>query len=397
MAVPSLRRSVIRGWITGRRVRKVSYSFNGGGRHRVMGMISGRHTIRASVVRLRQTCFLRMRLRSRSITPADIRDGFALMACRVPWTGDAASVMNAWTALVVRKAIASRLVENLDGPEGAQLVSFGLNAFVRLEWLQRYTADPFPHPGRHVLESCAQGRVDEYLLSDGEVAAANSGQGLHSLTLGVGFDPALALGSESTAGRYAAIRSFGESLEGFNLASIWSECFEGVECDVFLGSGAWQVRDDYARFYTRSGRSRPAPAPVLVGRTADEARDLARTATLTSPLFVRHRPRYCFTPEQQDLLLRALDDVNDVQLVRALGIGPHALRRRWQRIFRRVEALQPADDPILPKGAHVAGKRARLLLRVRGEMHELRPHSFRTRLEPSEKLTRHGTRARQPT
>jgi hypothetical protein len=34
------------------------------------------------------------------------------------------------------------------------------------------------------------------------------------------------------------------------------------------------------------------------------------------------------------------------------------------------------DDPILSIDAHAAGKRARLLLRLRSEMHELRPHIF---------------------
>src|SRR5262249_28931481 len=150
-----------------------------------------------------------------------------------------------------------------------------------------------------------------------------------------------------------------------------------IEAEAFISSGSWLKRSDYECFYKRQAAGPPAERPILVGITKQEAEEVGRMACVNATLFIWREPRYCFSLEQQRLILLAREHPADKDLAAILGISPDALGRRWDRIFKRVQALQPADDPIFEPDFGSSGKRARLLQRLEKEFHELRPHEFR--------------------
>ncbi len=319
-----------------------------------------------------------MHFRSRTPEPGDLGQIFEAMWRRIPRRPDeplsAEAVIDRWKALLPRWAITGRLVESPDLNPDANLLVAGLSAFVHESWIREYLRAPFPHPGRHIIEACAAGNPDDILLTDRQVAEANSGGGLHSVTLGLMWRLDRVPPAFLAEAQYWAVRSFFDAHAGYRLALILSESIGEKEHEMFLGSGAWQP----LHTFTEGSSVEP---PVLVGMARDEAGQPQRSASITAPLFIVREPRYCFEPGQQELLRHALNHVSDKDLAGALGIGPHALRRRWQRIFRRVQALQPPDDPVIPTGLDSAGKRARVLLRLSTEMHELRPHTRRRPLD----------------
>lgn len=317
-----------------------------------------------------------MRLRSGPLVSGDLEQALALMWRRVPRPVASAltpqDVVRAWRPLLSRLAVTSRVVASPDLPPHANIVTVGVSAFVDEQWLHEYLRDPFPHPGRFIIESCAAGHADRYLLSDQQVAEANSNGGLHALTLGVGWAPERLTADAAFEGHHRSVRAFIEAHDGYRLAQMVGECIGHDECCVFLGTGSWEP------WHVFSHEPEASATPhVLVGMTQRDAHQLRRASAATAPLFIVRAPRYCFDARQQALLLHALDYVCDKDLAQVLGIGAHALRRRWRRIFRRIEALQPPDDPVIPTGVDSAGKRARVLLRMREEMYELRPHTFR--------------------
>src|SRR5206468_307093 len=139
------------------------------------------------------------------------------------------------------------------------------------------------------------------------------------------------------------VRCFHEAHKGYRLIELVNECLTALEAEGFLFSGSWRIRSDYHSFYARERVPEPAASehPILVGLTKQEAEEPGRTGAATAPLFVWREPKYCFTPEQQKLLLLAREHRGDKELAIILEITPDALGRRWDRIFKRVQALQP--------------------------------------------------------
>jgi hypothetical protein len=324
-----------------------------------------------------------MRFRTRSILPGDVAECVGLLlqrpglAERYPTIADRRFLADRLYALVQHPAVTTGLAETPDFPPGERMLTFGLSAFVRPAWLHAFLAEPRPLP--YVLHDCLGPAVGTILLDDDEVAQANSSQGLHAVTLCYGWDVDRVPPAHVFSFRQAGLQCFLECHEGYRLASMLSECLQGRECDIFLSSGAWRPRSDYAAYYARRGESPDVPR-LLIGLTKREAESIVLTAAVTANLFVWRQPHYCFTPGQQAQLRLAMTHASDREMAETLGVTEHSIGRRWIRIFRRVEALQPADAPIFPPDCEPNTKRARLIQRLAREMHELRPHVFRRSL-----------------
>lgn len=330
-----------------------------------------------------------MRFRIRSIQPGDVHECFRLM-CERPFYTElyadrekAAIAMRAWRLLLARDAINGILAETPDVPAGQRIVTFGISAFVRKDWLRAYFRDPFPLVGSFIVDRCSATVDEEIILSNREVRHANSGSGLHSIALCYGWSRQIPP-EHVFEFRQWSIRCYLEAHKGYRLAEIVNECVSKIEAEAFISSGSWIKRSNYESFYRRQAGDPPPERPVLVGLTKQEAEETGRMGAATAGLFIWREPRYCFSPEQQKLILLAREHPADKDLAVILGITPDALGRRWDRIFKRVEALQPGDDPIFSPDFGPSGKRARLLQRLEKEFHELRPHEFRRPLGQSD-------------
>jgi hypothetical protein len=333
-----------------------------------------------------------MRFRSRPLHPDDLnecldilsrRSGYQELLSR-PRTRDAvhAGLRN----LLTSAAATARAVDSPDLPEGQRIVTWGVTVFVRTGWLEAFLRDPYPHFGAQHLMRCATGLPSDVMLNEDEVASANGRSGLHALTVAAHWDVERVPEPHTLAHLQASVGAYLDAHRGYRLVELVNECRSGPEAGFFIGSGAWSVRSRYDRFYARTGTTPPdAAAPILVGRTKQEAEEMPNASAVTATLFVWREPRYGFSRDQQALLLMASEYASDRELGARLGLKHDALRRRWNRIFKRVEARQLADDPIFPPATDTSGKRARLLRRLMNEPHELRPYQRTGRLRARER------------
>ncbi|MGH7328942.1 MAG: helix-turn-helix transcriptional regulator, partial [Polyangiaceae bacterium] len=88
------------------------------------------------------------------------------------------------------------------------------------------------------------------------------------------------------------------------------------------------------------------------------------------------RPRFRFSPGEQQMLLLALEGRSDDDLADALGISAWTVKKRWQSVYAKVEAIDPSV--VAPHEDEKLRQRRRFLLAyLREHLEELRP--FRNR------------------
>ena len=91
-------------------------------------------------------------------------------------------------------------------------------------------------------------------------------------------------------------------------------------------------------------------------------------------LFAYRPPRFGFSVAQQDVLALALTRLADQEIAGALFISEHALKKRWEQIFERVERIDPSFFPQVPTATRRGPeKRTRLLTLLSDHSEELRP------------------------
>jgi hypothetical protein len=274
-----------------------------------------------------------------------------------------------WRKLLSRLAIRSGVLIDAGLSNSNCIITFGIGGFVCPRWLKAFLNRPFPFVGAHVLEELLTGK-DGFLLRDEEVREANSSSGLSALVLASAWRY-----SGSTppfAAKMGSVEAFQHAFRGFRMNEFVTEVISGPEADFCLSSYSWRER---ARFSSAVGQSTEQYLGLL-GITRVEAQQPGRETSIVSPLFVWPEVRFCFTPQQQILLLLASSRMSDKDIARKLNIGPDAVGRRFDRIFRRVAMLQHESCPVFPKGTDRFGKRNLLLDYLKDNIHELRPHNF---------------------
>src|SRR5262249_969207 len=133
--------------------------------------------------------------RSRSVRDGDVDECVRLLckrptyAERYPDRRTRSRIAEAWKRLLKRNAVTSRLIETPALPAGERIVTFGLSAFVRKDAADGYLRKPFPFGGPWIVEQSTLGCGTDVLLTDSQLAQANSHEGLHAVTIALGWAP----------------------------------------------------------------------------------------------------------------------------------------------------------------------------------------------------------------
>jgi hypothetical protein len=164
---------------------------------------------------------------------------------------------------------------------------------------------------------------------------------------------------------------------GFFLREVLHEVYGPKEKDALL-SGGFQVLRDHPALRTD---------PSFSGVTGSQHPYLMEANRKTLPdwhgnllAMLFHKPthpRFFFTPAQQDVLLLALPGATDGEIAKALRVSPWTVKKRWQGIYEKVEAVDSGilgDPPSgLSKEEVPKQKRRHLLNYLRNYSEELRP------------------------
>ena len=119
--------------------------------------------------------------------------------------------------------------------------------------------------------------------------------------------------------------------------------------------------------------SNPGKSHVFCWNSSKEVR--GATSHIAYAMAHCPRPRFLFTPAQQRLLLRALDGRSDKEIAAQFGIRYDTVRRSWDSVFQRVEAV---DNSILPNPVTRGKERRRSIVQyVRQHLEEVRPYDRR--------------------
>ena len=260
-----------------------------------------------------------------------------------------------WRELLSAHRIISCVVEKDSG----ELISFGASVFVNPKWSAELLRQPRPYPAIEVYKSCL-GRSPVVLTLD-EIRHRNSAEGLVLFCLHGVTDPGIMNEDTLLAGRRELSRGFLESHSGYRIVESMVECYSRDYLSSCLANGLRL-------------RSRPGSAPYLVGHTKAEAVDSG--VMFAADLFAYRNPQFGLSVAQQDVLTLALTRLPDQEIACALFISQHALKKRWEGIFERVERADPNFFPVIPtqKAGRGPEKRTWLLDYLSSHREELRPH-----------------------
>lgn len=331
-----------------------------------------------------------MQARIRDVELADCNECINLMRDHRPFFGGYLQnggllelVAGIWERLLKHPAISSGLAEDLQYPPGQRIFNFGFMGFVRENWYREYLTNPVFYCGEAPLREIASD-TQRILMTAGEVAEANSGQGLISVNLfNAHWSERIFSNVDATQ---VGVGAYLHAAKGFRIKAVLMDAAGRQERSLALDSGILKVRSFYESDFPDMPKNPDrGDIPVLVGADRDEVSEISHSLTFTAQLFRHHRIRYGFSQSQQEFLRLALKYPTDDELLRELNerarrqgnpeITIDALGGRWDRIFKRVELLQPVESPVIPRGTKSSGKRSRVLMHFSREFHELRPHN----------------------
>lgn len=288
-----------------------------------------------------------------------LREGFAFQRA------DRARLVTMWTELLRTEACLTVGVDDRRRPPETRLVGFGLSVFVTDDFAARLIAGQ-PLLSRAFLEQWESG--PRPWLTKKEVAMANAGDGLNLLILHYGWCKDVTP-EDMMKMQHLQTERFIHEHAGYLTKEYLHEFFGPQLRDFMLATGL-VLKHDY-----RGDAWREALAGVAEDDwpyLAVHGPEASRPGTLTSVFRSKTtRPRFGFSPGEQRLIALALEGRSDEELASALDLSPWTVKKRWQRIYMKVDTHEPSlfasEDDKLRR------RRRYLLAFMREHPEELRP------------------------
>ncbi len=283
---------------------------------------------------------------------------------------------SAWSRLLGQDSFRTDIFEVSDSDSARpKTVAVGVSAFVTDGFVQQLKTPPFIWIGPALTMLIAMGRSP--LLSDREVADANSGRGLTAVVWVGCVNPQL---SEESQVHHLMVKAFIEQHVGFRLRELIAAQAESEEqAHTALNSGGL-LFDGSKRVYISPSSEKVHglwSKPHLIGITRELA--TRQTGNWISELFHEYRePRIHFNRSQQRLLAAAMNGHTDAQLAEELDVSVATVKTTWRTIYDRVSHQAPEilpatssqDEWSLERGKT---KKFELLSYLRSHAEELRP------------------------
>lgn len=290
-----------------------------------------------------------------------LREGFAFAPA------DRARLVPMWTELLRTGACLTVGVDDRRRRQAeTRLVGFGVSVFVTDDFAARISRGQ-PLLSRAFLEQWESG--PRPCLTKKEIAAANAGDGLNLAILHYGWCKDVTPEDMMTM-QHLQTERFMLEHAGYLTKEYLHEFFGPQLKDFMLASGL-VLKHDYRGEAWRGVLAKVAEEdwPYL----AVHGPDASRPGTIASIFRSKTtRPRFGFSAGEQRLIELALEGQTDEELATALVISRWTVKKRWQRIYLKVET----EDPTFFAGGDDKSRQRRryLLAFLRGHPEELRPY-----------------------
>lgn len=275
--------------------------------------------------------------------------------------------MELWRHLLATRSAISLVVEEGGRPAARGLVGFGASVFVTDAFVEEIKVDPAPHIALRVLSRWLRG--SRVFLSTREIARQHASDGLNLAILHYGLarmpEPDLVeIGVK-------LIEAFFWGHAGYRINEFFEVVYGGPkDLAMRLSNGLRLCRE----FEAPQGSRSSGACYLVTAHRSDLARADANLAL--SKLFHAPPARFGLSTPERGALQQALLGETDREMAKSLGVSVWTIKKRWQGIYEKVEAVDgPAQqNPELDADEALHGRRRwRLLDYVRQHMEEIRP------------------------
>jgi hypothetical protein len=297
--------------------------------------------------------------------------------------GEIANVCAVWRRLFANEwYFTSAVFEEVEGTR-VRVLGAGLAAFVADDFLQEAKNPPSFWLGPEITRRVTRG--DSPLLTEKQVAEANSRDGLNLLVLQTGLNPEHFVQSEA---QVVAATAFVEDHRGFRLkeAFVQAESPEHLAGILNFGALVLGATEETNLDSDPQRLQQIVHEPHLVGLNRETV--ARQRGSWLASLFAYKAPRLGFSRSEQQLLLAAMRGKTDEELSNWLCVSLSAVKKGWRAIYGRVAEHLPDLIPdqlsegtlTLDRGKE---KKRPLLAYLREHPEELRPISRKALQTPS--------------
>jgi hypothetical protein len=283
-----------------------------------------------------------------------------------------AELFNFWGKILAGRLAMSQVVVDSGRPKGKNIVGFGMSFFATRDFAREARTTLPPFLSQQVLRRWKKGKRHSPFLDPQEVARFNAHGGLSVVTLHYGVEPRKFFLLELPA-RLKMFDGWKSLYSGFRIFEYLHEVYGQGEKKNMLSTGC-VVRRDYAEALNLSPLVRDT-RPFLTGIDAGEA---VKKPSVPISFFIFSPPRFGFSQGEQDVLEKALGGEIDRDIAPALRLTVWAVDKRWQRIYAKVEKVEPSILGPAGKKNDMEYQKTRrrfLLDYLRDHMEEMRPYA----------------------
>jgi len=256
-----------------------------------------------------------------------------------------------------------------------EMVAFRVSAFIEPSFARQFNDQPFPYVSAHVWDCIARG--DSPILNRKEVAKANAQASLHLGVLHWCLRDRNPQSPETLAVLGLVPAAWQAVHGGYHVESIaFYEVYGKVHSAVMRNIGYQQL--SFTQNQHKLAGVDADNLPICFSVHRDQIR-LGAAALMGVSMFQASQPRFGLSLSQQRLIVLALEGAADRQLATELCIAYDSVRKAWEAIYRRIEAV---DSSVLPSsgadGTHRGVEKRRCVLEyLRQHLEELRPFNPR--------------------
>jgi hypothetical protein len=278
--------------------------------------------------------------------------------------------LEAWETLLSDgdTCIAS-LVEQIN-PNSREIVGFGLAVFVTSAFADATRANPQAGLNAAIIESVDAGKsvIPPYRY----LQAANSSATLDHVVMYSSEKRSRLTTVELSLVRNHSARAYVESFVGYRLRRMLYEIVEEDEFEKIKGYRGLRIVKRLGAHdlpgTTSIWKGNRALCEATAETFADDPASLAARPFIERPL-----PILDFTPSQKKLLVAALREAENVELVDTLCRTPAAIKRTWMGIFEKCAQHAPLLLPTTKGSLRGQQKRHKVMAYIRSHPEELRP------------------------
>lgn len=302
-----------------------------------------------------------MYLTSRPATLEDLDTVFPYVQARLAMPHkDKARYVKFWSALLSEADCIAPVILDRDLSKTPQ-VAFGLTFLIPQEIADTLMEDAPPYPWRWMLARWERNGAFWEPKKAARLSHARHGANIFALCYG--FDALRYDKAQTNKIRETLSVAFQKHLMRQRARTFLEEVYGEEERDRFVTFGL-EVLRDYSQHFKENGN-----APILtMERPYFMGADFFRTAkerehmeTVVGKQAMMGPPRFFFKAADQEVLSLAEDGATDEAIAEKLHLSVAAIKKRWQAIYARVEAVDPQlflkDEP-----AKNAGPQRRSLL-----------------------------------